>query len=91
MFTSKRHLVDNYLETFNIKEKGNKIYKEDKYYNIVREKFESDISKHYFDTDMLIKLLDEHREGKFDNSRKIWTVFSFLIWYDVYFNDKWSL
>ncbi|MBR1749516.1 MAG: asparagine synthase (glutamine-hydrolyzing) [Ruminococcus sp.] len=65
--------------------------KEDKYYNIVKEKFESDISKHYFDTDILIGLLDEHREGKKDNSRKIWTVFTFLIWYDVYFNDKWSL
>ena len=38
MFTSKRHLVDNYLETFNIKEKGNKIYKEEKYYNIKDEK-----------------------------------------------------
>lgn len=65
--------------------------KEDKYYNIVREKFESDISKHYFDTDILIKLLDEHRDGKADNSRKIWTVFTFLIWYDVYFNDKWDI
>ena len=38
MFTSKRHLVDNYIETFNIEEKGNKIYKEDKYYNIKDEK-----------------------------------------------------
>ena len=65
--------------------------KEDRYYNIVRQKFESDISKHYFDTDILIRLLDEHREGKKDNSRKIWTVFSFLIWYDVYFNDKWDI
>ena len=38
MFTSKRHLVDNYLETFNIKEKGNKIYKEGKNYIINDEK-----------------------------------------------------
>lgn len=38
MFTSKRHLVDNYLETFNIKEKGNIIYKEEKNYNIKDEK-----------------------------------------------------
>jgi len=33
IFTSKRHLVDNYRQTFNLKE-GNKIYKEGKYYNI---------------------------------------------------------
>lgn len=38
MFTSKRHLVDNYLETFSIKEKGNIIYKEEKNYNIKDEK-----------------------------------------------------
>ena len=38
MFTSKRHLVDNYEEAFNIKEKGNKIYKEGKYYNILDTK-----------------------------------------------------
>lgn len=65
--------------------------KEDKYYNIVRKKFESEISKHYFNTDILIGLLDDHRAGKKDNSRKIWTVFTFLIWYDVYFNDKWDI
>ena len=35
IFTSKRHLVDNYLNTFNIKNKGNKIYKEGKNYNII--------------------------------------------------------
>lgn len=35
MFTSRRHLVNNYLETFNLKTKDKtKIYKEDKYYQI---------------------------------------------------------
>lgn len=38
MFTSKRHLVDNYIDTFNIKEKGSTIYKEEKHYNIKDEK-----------------------------------------------------
>ena len=38
MFTSKRHLVDNYIDTFNLKEKGNVIYKEEKNYNIKDEK-----------------------------------------------------
>lgn len=60
--------------------------KEDKYYNVVKEHFLSDTSEHFFDTDFLMKLLDEHREGKKDNSRKIWTVFIFLVWYNVYFS-----
>lgn len=35
MFTSKRHLVNNYLETFNLKTNGKYIYKEEKTYPIV--------------------------------------------------------
>lgn len=62
--------------------------KEDKYYNIVKDKFTSPQSAQFFNTDKLVQLLDDHREGKYDYSRKIWTVFSFLIWYDVYFSDK---
>ena len=58
--------------------------KEDKYYNKVRGYFEGEASKKYFNTDALIKLLDEHKSGKRDNSRKIWTVFSFLLWYEQF-------
>lgn len=60
--------------------------KEEKYYRIVREQFESAAGKQFFHTDKLLQLLDDHRTGKADNSRKIWTVFMFLVWYDVYFN-----
>lgn len=62
--------------------------KEDKYYNIVKDKFTSPQSAQFFHTDKLVQLLDEHRAGKYDYSRKIWTVFSFLVWYDVYFSDN---
>lgn len=62
--------------------------KEDKYYDIVRKEFESDVAKQFFNTQPLLQLLDDHRSGKADNSRKIWTVFTFLVWYKVYFvND----
>lgn len=62
--------------------------KEDKYYNIVRSTFESKSAKEFFNTAPLIKLLDDHRDGKADNSRKIWTVFIFLVWYKVYFENN---
>lgn len=62
--------------------------KEDKYYNIVRSTFESESAKEFFNTAPLIKLLDDHRDGKADNSRKIWTVFIFLVWYKVYFENN---
>lgn len=62
--------------------------KEDKYYNIVKDKFKSADSEKFFNTDKLVALLDDHRAGRYDYSRKIWTVYTFLVWYDVYFNQE---
>ncbi|MCR5717408.1 MAG: asparagine synthase (glutamine-hydrolyzing) [Oscillospiraceae bacterium] len=59
--------------------------KEERWYGIVRRAFESKAGRQFFHTEQLIKLLDDHRDGKADNSRKIWTVFMFLVWYHVYF------
>lgn len=60
--------------------------KEDDIYNKVKDKFMHD--DRFFNTDYLIKLLDEHRDGVHDNSRKIWTVYTFLVWYDEYFGKR---
>lgn len=62
--------------------------REEKYYNIVKNTFTSPAAEKFFNTDMLVKLLDDHRTEKYDNSRKIWTVFIFLQWYDVYFGEN---
>ena len=62
--------------------------KEDKYYNIVREKFTGEVAEKFFHTEQLVKLLDDHKNGKADNSRRVWTVYTFLVWYDQYFNDE---
>ena len=59
--------------------------KEDKYYNTVKEEFMGEIAEKFFDTEKLTALLDSHRAGKADNSRKIWTVYTFIIWYKQYF------
>ncbi|WP_277668681.1 asparagine synthase (glutamine-hydrolyzing) [Caproiciproducens galactitolivorans] len=61
--------------------------REEKYYKIVKEAFTGKIARQFFNTDVLVKLLDEHYAGKRDNNRKIWTVFVFLVWYDIYFNN----
>ena len=58
--------------------------KEDKYYNTVKAEFLSDTAEKYFNTSRLVSLLDEHKCGKADNSRKIWTVYTFLVWYKQY-------
>lgn len=61
--------------------------KEDKYYNVVKSAFTSPVAEHFFNTDLIVRLLDEHKEGKKDNSRRIWTIYIFLVWYKVYFDD----
>lgn len=59
--------------------------KDAKYYNLVKKAFTSEAAKQYFNTDELVRFLDEHKSGKADNSRKIWTVYMFLVWYEEYF------
>ena len=58
--------------------------REERYYRLVREAFTSDTAARFFDTDELVRLLDEHRAGT-DWSRRVWIVYSFLVWYHVYF------
>ncbi len=62
--------------------------KEDKYYGIVREAFESPAAQRFFHTEKLIKLLDDHRAGRADNSRRVWTVYTFLVWYGEFFKEE---
>ena len=62
--------------------------REDKYYNIVKDKFTGTAARKFFNCDILMKLLDDHKNGKCDNSRKIWTLFIFLVWYGVYFEGS---
>lgn len=59
--------------------------REEAYYNRVKEMFASKEAKQFFDVNYLMQLLEEHKAEKHDNSRKIWTVYIFLIWYDRFF------
>lgn len=61
--------------------------KEDKFYERVKKTFESDAAKRYFKTNEIVKFLDDHKSGKNDNSRKIWTVYMFLVWHEEFFGE----
>ncbi len=62
--------------------------KDEKYYNIVKAKFKSETAEKFFNTDALVGWLDQHFKGKEDNSRRVWTIYVFLVWYDIYFNEN---
>ena len=57
--------------------------KEDDVYQEVKNMFLE--SGYFFKPKKIIKLLDDHKAGKRDNSRKIWTIYTFLVWYQEYF------
>ena len=59
--------------------------REQKYYDIVKGYFTAPYASEFFDTDALMKLLDDHFHEKANNQRKIWTVFTFLVWYERFF------
>ena len=58
---------------------------EDKYYELVKNEFMSEEAEEFFHTGKLVKLLDDHRSGKSNNARRIWTVYVFLTWYRRFF------
>lgn len=60
--------------------------KTDKLYNIVKKEFLSSNANEFFDTVKITKLLDDHKNNKKDNYKKIWTIYTFLVWYKIYFN-----
>jgi asparagine synthase (glutamine-hydrolysing) len=45
---------------------------------------------HLINKAYVLKLLEEHCQGKADNSRKIWTVLIFMVWHQVYVEGKYS-
>ncbi len=59
--------------------------REEPYYNRVKAMFNTKEAAQFFNLDYLNRLLEEHRTEKHDNSRKIWTVYIFLIWYERFF------
>lgn len=59
--------------------------REEDFYQEIKDTFTTDISKELFNTDYLLRILDEHKNKTKDNYRKIWAVYSFLKWYDEYF------
>ncbi len=62
--------------------------KQDGYYNTVKTAFTSENAEKFFNTDKLVALLETHKSGKADVSRKIWTVYTFLVWYEQFFGNN---
>jgi len=54
-------------------------------YEEILSMFNKEYTKKYFNQKHIIKLLNQHKSGKKDNYRKVWNVYCFLKWYEVFF------
>ena len=63
-----------------------RIWLADENYNAdVRAKFSSDYAAEFFNIDEIKAIYDEYVGGNSDNWRKVWTIYTFLVWYEEYF------
>lgn len=60
-------------------------FRQERYYTMVKDTFMADYVSEFFTREKLLKLLDDHYSGIANNARKIYTVYTFLIWYEEYF------
>lgn len=59
--------------------------REDDLYQEIKNKFDSPVAKEIFNHERIIKLLEDHKSGKKDCYKKVWTIYTFLVWYDQFF------
>ena len=62
--------------------------REEKYYNWAKDLINQSYVAEFFDQKYLLELLERHYSGQARTHRKLYTVLSFLIWYQVYFPEK---
>lgn len=76
-------------KTASMKKKGfatplNAWLREDPYYSAVYEKLTGDVAQKFFRTEKLAELMEAHKNGA-RNMKKIYLIYSFVVWYEEYF------
>lgn len=61
-----------------------RIWLKDEMYDWARRIIHDSDTDRYINKSYVAKLLDDHRAGKADNSRKIWAVLMFMLWHQIY-------
>ncbi|MFT8705557.1 asparagine synthase (glutamine-hydrolyzing) [Bifidobacterium aquikefiricola] len=59
--------------------------REERCYLQVRSTFRQEFASRFFDQRALLAMLDDNYACRVDDRRKIWTIYTFLVWYDIYF------
>jgi len=81
-----------FLEAMNRKKLGYpvpiRLWLKDELYNWAMDIIKKSNADEFINKQVAIKLVEDHRKGPFDLSRKIWTILIFLIWHKVYIEKE---
>ena len=58
---------------------------DERYNQDVQAKLKSDICEKFFNVDEVNAIFNDYIGGNSDNWRKVWTIYTFLVWYEQYF------
>lgn len=58
---------------------------DERYNQDVQKKFRSEMAEKFFNVDEINAIFEEYIGGNSDNWRKVWTIYTFLVWYEEYF------
>ena len=59
--------------------------REEDLYQEIKRAFNSPAAAHFFDVSKINLLLEQHKSGKKDCYKKVWTIYTFIIWYEQFF------
>lgn len=57
-------------------------------YEKVKNTINADFAFEFFDINILNRMLMQHKSGAKNNARKLWTIYTFLVWYQRFFVDQ---
>ncbi|MBR2927907.1 MAG: asparagine synthase (glutamine-hydrolyzing) [Oscillospiraceae bacterium] len=62
--------------------------RQEQYYQRIRDCFASETAARFFKREALLEMLEAHRSGSSVSMKKIWSVYCFLVWYEVFFGEQ---
>lgn len=64
--------------------------KEDDFYQDIYNAIQTPIMQELFDTQRIISMLNDHKNSKHDYYKKIWVLYCFSLWHQVFFNEDYT-
>lgn len=62
--------------------------REEDLYKEVKNTISQDFVKEFFNQEYVLKLLEQHKNHKKDTYKKVWAIYCFIKWYEIFFLDK---